>query len=147
MRESGIRTGFRLRDISSGSEGWLARKNGGTGPKIGSYTVVSDTLDRIGAKALETSTSDDIDLVLVDEIGPMEMTSANFRNSLSDLLNGKKMVVATVKQGSRYGEVEKTLNSGGAVLLELTRENCNSMLQQIISRIESRALAEEQGTP
>jgi nucleoside-triphosphatase len=36
VREAGARTGFMITDLSSGQEGWLAKKDLGTGPRVGS---------------------------------------------------------------------------------------------------------------
>jgi nucleoside-triphosphatase len=74
IREKGLRVGFKLIDLSSGQEGWLARKDGYSRPKVGSYSVVVEDLETIGVRALETA-KDKADLVVIDEIGPMEMTS------------------------------------------------------------------------
>src|SRR3989442_12816924 len=47
VREGGARTGFMIKDLSSGQEGWLAKKDLGTGPRVGSYVVDSDDLQKI----------------------------------------------------------------------------------------------------
>src|SRR5260370_39888371 len=83
VREDGARTGFMITDLSSGREGWLAKKNLTAGPRVGSYVVVSDDLEKIGVAALERSMKGAADLVIVDKIGPMEITSHSFRNSIS----------------------------------------------------------------
>src|SRR5260370_19486983 len=124
VREGGARTGFMITDLSSGQEGWLAKKNLTAGPRVGSYVVVSDDLEKIGVAALERSMKGAADLVIVDEIGPMEMTSPSFRNSISRVLNGYRAVVATVKFGSRYPEVETILRK--SLQWEITKANRNS---------------------
>ena len=134
VRESGARTGFTITDLSSGQEGWLAKKDLGTGPRVGSYVVVSDELEKIGVSALERSINGDADLVIVDEIGPMEMTSASFRSNISKVLNGRKTVVATLKFGSRYPEVENTRRN--SVQWEITKENRESIYQRLIRQVD-----------
>src|SRR6266705_6441203 len=97
-----------ITDLKSGQEGWLAKKDLAIGPRVGSYVVVSEDLEKIGVAALDRSIKGVADLLIVDEIGPMEMTSASFRNSISKVLNGNRAVIATVKFGARYPEVERT---------------------------------------
>lgn len=133
VREGGARTGFMITDLSSGKEGWLARKDPGTGPRVGSYVVVSDDLEKIGVAALERSTNGAADLVIVDEIGPMEMTSVSFRNNISRVLNGYRAVVATVKFGSRYPEVENIRQK--SLHWEITKENRESIYRRLIRQI------------
>ncbi len=142
-REGGQRVGFRLRDLSSGVEGWLARKEGGKGPRVGSYTVDSGDLERIAVKALEIAVRDETDVVFVDEIGPMEMTSPAFRRALSQLFSSGKLLVATLKYGSRYEEVERARMEGGVTVVDLTRENRDAALTRITSMVDSRIVAED----
>jgi nucleoside-triphosphatase len=134
VREGGARTGFMITDLSSCQEGWLAKKDLGTGPRVGSYVVVSHDLEKIGVAALERSMSGAADLVIVDEIGPMEMTSTLFRNNISKVLNGNKAVVATVKLGSRYPEVESTWKR--SLYWEITKENREAIYRRIIRQVD-----------
>jgi nucleoside-triphosphatase len=134
VREGGSRTGFMITDLSSGQEGWLAKKEVGTGPRVGSYIVVSDDLEQIGVSALERSINGAADLVIVDEIGPMEMTSTSFRDNISRILNGRKTVVATVKFGSRYPEVENTWRK--SLHWEITKENRESIYRRVIRQVD-----------
>ena len=135
VREGGTRTGFMITDLSSGQEGWLARKDLGTGPRVGSYAVVSDDLEKIGVAALERCINGVADLVIVDEIGPMEMTSTSFRTNLSRVLNGRKTVVATVKFGSRYPEVEDARRR--SLHWEITKENRESIYRRTIRQVDN----------
>ena len=134
VREGGARTGFMITDLASGQEGWLAKKDAGTGPRVGAYVVVSDELEKIGVTALERSVREAADLVIIDEIGPMEMTSASFRRNISKVLNGRKAVVATLKFGSRYPEVENTRKN--SVQWEITKENRESIYQRLIRQVD-----------
>jgi nucleoside-triphosphatase len=134
VREGDARTGFMITDLLSGREGWLAKKDLGTGPRVGSYVVVSDDLEKIGVAALERSMNGAADLIIVDEIGPMEMTSTSFRNNISRVLNGRKTVVATVKFGSRYPEVENTRRR--SLHWEITKENRESIYRRTIRQVD-----------
>jgi nucleoside-triphosphatase len=134
VREAGARTGFKITDLSSGQEGWLAKKELTAGPRVGSYAVASDDLEKIGVAALERSMKGTADLVIVDEIGPMEMTSTPFRNIISRVLNGDRAVVATVKFGSRYPEVESTWMR--SVHWEITKDNRESIYRRMIRQMD-----------
>ncbi len=109
IRENGQRVGFKITDVATGDEGWLARRDYSDGPRIGSYRVVTSDLERIGVTALNLAIEGHADIVVVDEIGPMEMTSLSFRNAVSRVFDAEKPTVATVKLGSHYPEVEKIL--------------------------------------
>jgi len=64
----------------------------------------------------------------------MEMTSTSFRNNISRVLNGNRAVIATVKFGSRYPEVEKALQK--SLHWEITRENRESIYRRIIRQVD-----------
>ncbi len=137
MREHGQRIGFKLKDLASGTEGWLAKTDRGNGPRIGKYAIISEDLETIGVRALENSTSGDARVVFVDEIGPMEMTNKGFRRAISELLRSDKIVVATLKYGSHYEEVDEALKKGLVEKVELTHENRDAVLEQITSKMKN----------
>jgi nucleoside-triphosphatase THEP1 len=64
----------------------------------------------------------------------MEMTSPSFRNSISRVLNGYRAVIATVKFGSRYPEVETILRKN--LHWEITKENRESIYRRIIRQVD-----------
>ena len=136
VREGSQRVGFKITNISSGAEGWLARVGGGIGPRIGKYTVVTEDLDSIGVGALKQATEQPNDLVLIDEIGPMEMTSRGFREALAELLSNRGKVVATVKYGSHYPELAG-VPAANAVSFEISRDNREKVLQKITAIVDS----------
>src|SRR6266849_8061680 len=87
VRKGDERIGFKITDLSSGAEGWLARLGDTVGPRIGKYSVDSEDLEEIGVGALKGAAERSADLVLIDEIGPMAMTSSAFRDTLARLLS------------------------------------------------------------
>jgi nucleoside-triphosphatase len=136
VREGDQRTGFKITDLVSGAEGWLARVGHGVGPRIGKYNVVSEDLEAIGVGALKKATERPADLVLVDEIGPMEMTSRPFRDAIAELLSRRGIVIATVKYGSHYPEVERVSRNAESVSLEVSKDNREEVMQRITSIVD-----------
>ena len=137
VRKGDERIGFKITDLSSGAEGWLARMGDSGGPRIGKYSVDSEDLEEIGVGALKRPAEGSADLVLVDEIGPMEMTSSAFRATLGKLLSAGRNVIATVKYRSHYPEVERSPGFAEAVSLEISRDNREEMILRILSIVDS----------
>ena len=137
VRKGDERIGFKITDLSSGAEGWLARVGDSVGPRIGRYSVDSEDLEEIGVGALKRATERSSDLVLVDEIGPMEMTSSAFRGTLAKLLSAGRNVIATVKYGSLYPEIERSPEFAKAVRLEISRDNREEVIQRILSIVDA----------
>src|SRR5438094_1729187 len=137
VRKGDERIGFKITDLSSGAEGWLARVGDSVGPRIGKYSVDSEDLEEIGAGALKRAAECSADLILVDEIGPMEMTSSAFRGTLARLLSAGRNVIATVKYGSHYPEIERSPGFAEAVSLEISRDNREEVIQKILSTVDT----------
>ena len=135
VREGDQRVGFKITNIASGAEGWLARAGDGTGPRIGKYTVMTKDLESIGVGALKQAIERPSELVLIDEIGPMEMTSRAFREALAELLSKRRRVVATVKYGSHYPELAG-VPAADAVRFEISRDNREEVLQKITAIVD-----------
>ncbi len=138
IRENGQRVGFKITDVATGDEGWLARRDYSEGPRIGSYRVVTSDLEGIGVTALNLAIEGHADIVVVDEIGPMEMTSLSFRNAVSRIFDKEQPMVTTVKLGSHYPEVEKIRRQ--AKTLEITKDNREDIYRELIEQIDEWAV-------
>ncbi len=138
VRENGERVGFRIMDMGSGREGWLATVKPGSGPRVGKYTVHTDDLDNIGSRALESALNDDsIELIFIDELGPMEMTSPRFRQVVETLLKqSSKPVIASYKLHSHFPIVENALKATSTLHLEVKIDNREILVSEITSRLD-----------
>ena len=89
--EGGSRVGFKIVDLMSGSEGWLARKGleAPSWPRLGSYTIVVDDVVNIGVNALKRALSS-ADIIVIDEIGPMELKVNSLRDAIVRVLTSDK---------------------------------------------------------
>jgi len=136
VRTDGVRTGFKIRNLASGEEGWLARTTLQEGPRIGNYRVNTQNLEKIGAMTLDNAARGESPLVLIDEVGPMEMTSGFFRRALKEVLMSHKIIVATVKYGSSYAEIEEASRLATAKTVTMSPENRDQLLPELISMID-----------
>ncbi len=73
------RVGFEIKDIATGKLGILAHRQG-TGPRIGSYYVNLEDLNNIGVAAIRNALSSS-ELIVIDEIAPMEFKSPEFNEA------------------------------------------------------------------
>jgi 23S rRNA (uridine2552-2'-O)-methyltransferase len=135
VRESGMRIGFKIHNLSTGEEGWLARKNGTGGIRIGAYTVHMEDLEKIGVEALASALSLKPDVIIIDEIGPMEMTSHKFKQNLMNIFDSDTPIIATVRHGSRYDIVEKQKDK--STWYEITRENRDQTYEKLIRHVDT----------
>ncbi len=96
-RSGGVRTGFEIRDLTSGRMGELASAASKFGPRVGRYRVNLDDLAGVGAAGLEAAASSS-EVIVVDEVGPMELVSPEFRRAIRKCIDSGKPLLAVVHE-------------------------------------------------
>jgi len=104
VREGGRRVGFLIVDVATGRQGWLARR-GAPGPRVGSYGVIVEDVLKVGVPALEWAV-EHADLVVIDEIGPMELVVPELREAIRRALLSDKPVAGVVHRALRRRDPE-----------------------------------------
>ena len=94
IRQGGQRRGFRLLTLD-GREAVLASVDLAGPPRVGKYGVDVAALERVGVPALEEAAAS-ADVVVVDEIGKMEMASHRFRQAVESALDAGCCLLGSV---------------------------------------------------
>lgn len=131
-RENGIRVGFEVLDLTSGRSGWLAHINHKSGPQISKYRVKLSDLEAIGATAIAEAT-ETCDVVVIDEIGPMELFSEKFKEAVQKALESPKLVIAVIHLKATDKLIKVAKSREDSETLTVTQENRNE-LPEIITR-------------
>ncbi len=129
IRRSGRRLGFKLVDIATGEEGILAGV-GIKGPRVSRYGVNLSDLDRIGVAAIKNALKHS-DIVVIDEIGKMELFSNSFKRAVIEALNSSKPVIATIGKFLKDPFVSEILRREDVSLFEITLENRDLIFKEI----------------
>jgi len=98
IRSQGVRQGFKLVTLD-GQDAILAHINIHSPYRVSRYGVDIDSLDRVGVSALHKA-AQQCDLVVIDEIGKMELFSANFREAVLQIIGSGKRVLGTIMLNS-----------------------------------------------
>lgn len=96
-RVSGHRVGFEIRDLTSGAQGELASVAGALGPRVGKYRVNLADLANLGAKGLQDAAATS-ELIVMDEVGPMELVSPEFRRAVRVCIDSGKPILAVIHE-------------------------------------------------
>lgn len=134
VREGGVRVGFEIMDFSTGQRGWLAHINQPTGPKISKYRVNLTDLDAIGVSSILDAVRN-ADVIIVDEIGPMELFSSAFRDAVVEAVESNKPVLGTIHFGLRNPLVNSIRKREDAEIFEVTYENRETLHNLIIDKV------------
>ncbi len=124
VRREGTRIGFEIINFGTGTRGWLAHVEQRVGPQVGKYKVNISDLDSIGANAV-LEASKNADVVIIDEIGPMELFSQAFRKAVNEALNSSKLVLAVIHHSARDPIIEsiKKRNDVFTATVDLANRN------------------------
>ena len=133
VRTCGARVGFEISDLSSGRRGWLAHVNQKQGPRIGKYCVNLEDLDNIGAEAVAIAV-ENVDIVAIDEIGPMELHSERFREAVVKAVESRKLVVGTVHWKVRDRLIQEISAREDAEIYKVTYENRGNLHEIIVEK-------------
>jgi nucleoside-triphosphatase len=122
VREKGVRIGFEIIDFYSRRRGWLAHVNQPTGPKVSRYKVNLNDLNVIGAGSIRDAVKN-AQIVIIDEIGPMELFSQAFREAVVEAINSNKPLLGTLHFKARDPLINLIKNRDDAEIIEVTHEN------------------------
>jgi len=113
IREKGKRKGFKILDTKEGTEGVLAHVDIEEGPNVSRYTVNLEDLEEFTEKSLK-NISDDCEVVVVDEIGTMELFSDRFEEAVEELLKDERPVLAVLHRNytDQYGGMGRLFDLG-----------------------------------
>lgn len=128
IRAQGTRLGFRLTTLD-GQEAVLAHVNSPSQYRVSKYGVDVESLDRVGVSALRGAVAQS-ELVVVDEIGKMELFSPRFREVVLALISSGKKVLGTIMLNP-HPWADTIKRHPQVKLVELTRDNHTQVLADL----------------
>ena len=134
IRHKGVRTGFSLEDLLTHETGTLAQVGVETGPRVGKYTVNLQDIERVGAYAIKRAV-EEADVVIVDEIGPMELQSKSFILAVEKALGSSKHLVGTIHKRASHPLVTAIKSNPAHNVIEVTSENRERIPKSIVDEL------------
>jgi nucleoside-triphosphatase THEP1 len=101
---NGARTGFKIIDLASGAERLMSSVRLSSPHRVGKYGVDVGAIDEI--THVFTRSIFEADLLVIDEIGKMELFSPRFRAAVEAAFAAEKPLLAVVHRSlaARYGQ-------------------------------------------
>ncbi|MEM1847403.1 MAG: NTPase [Acidilobaceae archaeon] len=139
VRSHNLRVGFKIVDLVTGEEGWLARAGAQGRLRVGKYVVIEEDASKIGVKAIERALKE-CHVVAIDEIGPMELLVESLKNAIERAIASGKLYLAVVHRRlhEMHPSLYRTLISQ-APIVKVTYENrdllafCSSRYAELIA--------------
>ncbi len=124
--------GVYVEDWQTKEKGVFAHLDFDTKDKVGKYGVDVKVLEEIGVKAVERAINDDeVDVIIIDEIGKMEMLSEKFCETVIEALDSDKPIMVTLHKKSRTPLLQDIRRRDDIRILEVTAVNRNLLPYKI----------------
>ena len=118
--------GFYVKDWQTGEKEVFAHIDFDSKDKVGEYGVDLKALEKVGVPAIEKAIADtDVDIIIIDEIGKMEMLSERFCEVVIEALDSDKPIVVTLHKKSRTPLLQDVRRRDDIRILEVTPVNRN----------------------
>jgi len=133
VREAGVRVGFQLEDISTHKVGTLAHSqvNPRGAPTVGKYHVNLSDIEMIGAAAIRNAVNL-ADVIIIDEIGPMELKSKQFITVVEFALGSKKSLIGTIHCQCAHPLVSSIRSNMNCRLIEISLHNRDKIPSEVV---------------
>ncbi len=138
IREQGVRRGFAIVTLDE-QRGVLAHVNLRGGPHIGKYGVDTAALDRLGVPAIEQAMNQG-QLVVIDEIGSMELLSRRFCQVVEQLLHSQATVLGTITRRSNPF-TDQIREMAGVTIIDVRPDNRDALVERVLDLLEDRHAA------
>ncbi len=132
IRENNVRFGFKILTVN-GNEGVLAHIHLKSKFKVGKYGINLLNMDEIGVKSILEALN--YDLIIIDEIGSMELYSNKFKAVVTNALD-TGMVFGTISR-KRDLFIDKIRKRDDTEIIEVTLDNRNSLVDILTEKIAS----------
>lgn len=134
IRVSGRRVGFRVTRIATGESGVMAHIDFRTSYRVGKYFVDLEVLDNVGVAGIMNGLNS-AGVVIVDEVGPMELYSSNFINAVRKIMSHSIPAVLTVHYKASHPIVYEVKKAAGSNLITLSEVNRDRVPNDISMKI------------
>jgi nucleoside-triphosphatase len=134
IRQGGQRVGFQVSSLD-GRVGLLAHASAVKGPRVGRYRVDVPGFEAVGVTALEAATAE-ADLIVVDEIGKMELCSPRFVPALEAALASRTPVLGTILHAP-HPWTDGLKRRPGVELYRLTQRNRQDLRDALLARLRT----------
>src|SRR5437899_9711332 len=134
IREGGMRTGFKIVTLD-GEEVVFAHVDLKTPEYVGKYRLDLSALERIGVSAVRQAVRARR-LAVIDEIGPMEIRSAIFRDAVNEALDSEVPVIATIFARS-LPFTDAIKSRADVTLVEVRPNNRDKLISELANKFRN----------
>ena len=132
------RVGFQITNWLTKEHAVFAHETLKSRIRSGRYGVNLEALEDVGARALQEA-KEGADVIVIDEVGKMEVESDVFTKAVTDALDANKSIVMTLHKKSRNPLLQDIRRRDELRLLEVTPVNKNLLAFKIVRLLTGKA--------
>lgn len=130
-----VRLGFNVMDWETKELDVFAHVNIPSEIRVGKYGLNLEPLEKIGVKALENAISNS-DVIIVDEVGKMELESNLFVEIVKKAIDTEKPIVLTLHKKSRNPLLQEIRRRDNVRILEVTAVNKSLLPYRVVKLLK-----------
>jgi nucleoside-triphosphatase len=132
IRDRGARVGFKIVTLD-GDEVVFAHVEIESSARLGKYRIDLSALEAVGVRAVREAVRKER-LVVIDEIGPMEIRSPVFRGTVNEALDSKAPLLATIfARPLPFTDIIKSRRD--VVVIEVRPDNRERLVSELAERL------------
>ena len=131
IRVLGRRVGFLVEDLLTGESATFAHVDFPKEHRVGKYGIDVAALERIGVKAIERAL-EKCEVVLIDEIAPMELYSSAFVRAVEEAFSSPKHVLASIHLKSKHTLITSLKSRKDVALYTINEKNRDEVFRRVM---------------
>ena len=132
VRTNNVRTGFEFIDLATNDRDTLASITG-NGPRVGKYYVNLSGCRFAAERLINALTSE---VIICDEIGPMELKSKELVDVVKNLLNTDKKVIVVMHQKLEHPLADEFRKKSSS-LISINLRNREGLIETLLDRLSA----------
>ncbi|KDR96407.1 nucleoside-triphosphatase [Peptoclostridium litorale DSM 5388] len=132
IRKNQKRAGFKIKTLD-GREGILASTDSKSGLRHGKYGLDIETFEELCLSSIESGIDDD-KVIVIDEVGPMEMHSEKFKTLLKIIIKRPSIVIGSICYRN-FPWIDEFKRSKEIEVIELNLENRNDIPSIVLTKL------------
>lgn len=141
IRQHGFRTGFEIVTLD-GKRGILSHVDFQGQKRVGKYVVDTNTLEALVIPAIFRGIGSH-GLLIIDEIGPMELLSSRFQAAVIDALNSDVSILGTiVNRSTPFTDGIKSRPD--VTIIKVNAQNRNTLVSELLARLRDTSITTQE---
>lgn len=134
VRGKKMRIGFLIINLLTREQDFLAKVGVKSRYRVSKYGVIKENIENIGVRAIRQAV-EEADLIIIDEIGKMELFASEFVVAVREAFDSSKPVLGTIGKNVQHSFVDEIKKRRDIEILNLTRNNRDEIYQKLFTEI------------